>query len=92
MQHGESGEVELYAEAADAVLMNKGAAAGVTRTVQRTEETDAPVSQGQTLGNVSFYAGETVVAQYPLKAAYSVAKLTFFTALRRIFYSLNVNR
>ena len=88
VHHGESNEVELYAEAAQAVLLNKGAAAGVTRTIQRTEETDAPVLQGQTLGNVSFYAGETMIAQYPLKAAHSVPKLTFFSALKRILFSL----
>ena len=88
VRHGEADEVALYAEPSADVLLSKGAGAEVVQKKDRFEEIDAPVAAGQTLGTVRFYAGETLIAEYALKAAYDVPALTFFSALRRIVRSL----
>ena len=86
--HGEQRTVSLVAEDLDAVLLNKGAKADIVQKTEISEETDAPVAAGQPLGKICYYAGDTKVAEYELKAAFDVPKLTFFTALKRILFSL----
>lgn len=86
--HGEKNTVPLVTDALYPVLLNKGASAELVQKTEITEKTDAPVAAGQTLGKITYYAGDVKVAEYELKAAFDVPKLTFFSALKRIMLSL----
>lgn len=74
---GTSETVEAVPQDTSAVLLEKAAAAGVTRTVELAESVSAPVAQGQTLGSVTLKNGETVVKRIPLVAAAAVPRLNW---------------
>lgn len=89
VHHGEALSVALRVAPVKALLVSKGASAGIRQDTAVQEEAEAPVRQGDILGSVSFYAGDEKLAEYPLEAASDVPKLTFWTALRRILGALN---
>ncbi|MCH5198857.1 MAG: D-alanyl-D-alanine carboxypeptidase, partial [Oscillospiraceae bacterium] len=86
--HGEERQVSLYVDGVKDILLSRGASSGITQQIEMTEEIEAPVEKGQTLGEVSLFSGSSKIAQYELKALIEVKKLTFFSALKRIFGSL----
>ena len=71
--------------------MSRGVSAQITQKATGVWETDAPVKAGQRFGEIRFYAGETLIAEYPLCAAADVPALSFFTAFLRIFRSLSAS-
>ncbi|MCL2843189.1 MAG: D-alanyl-D-alanine carboxypeptidase [Oscillospiraceae bacterium] len=58
------------------LLLEKTKASGVTQHVELAETVEAPVTAGQTLGTLTVYDGETVIATIPIVAADSVERLT----------------
>ena len=62
---GTSETVQAVPQAADPVLLDKAAAAGVTREITVTEQVSAPVEQGQTLGTITLKSGDDVLAEIP---------------------------
>ena len=71
------------------MLIDKAQKNTVSTDVQLDEEVTAPVSQGQRLGTMTIKAGEQILAEIPMVAESSVAKLTFWQVykqlLRKVF-------
>ena len=81
---GTSETVQPVPQAADPVLLDKTAAAGVTREITVAEQVSAPVEQGQTLGTITLKSGETVLAEIPLVAEVRVERLSWGQLMSRI--------
>lgn len=81
---GTSETVRPVPQAADPVLLEKAAAAGVTREISVAEQVSAPVEQGQTLGTITLKSGETVLAEIPLVAEVRVERLSWGQLMSRI--------
>lgn len=69
------------------LLTEKGGSMPEQR-IELPESIDAPVSEGDVLGKVVYYSGDTVIAETPIYASETVEKNTFFhvfgTILKRI--------
>lgn len=81
---GTSETVQAVPQAADPVLLDKAAAAGVTREITVTEQVSAPVEQGQTLGTITLKSGDDVLAEIPLVAEVGVERLSWGQLMSRI--------
>ena len=72
------------------LLTEKGRASGLTQHVELPENVTAPVVQGQQLGSLTVYDGDTALLRLPLLAGESVGKKTwgsiFTELLRRAMY------
>lgn len=66
------------------LLVERSQAAGVERTVTLPETLEAPVEQGQQLGEVTVTAGETVLATVPILAGEAVPRLTWSQLFLRL--------
>ena len=86
--HGTDKEVGLACEGMTDLLVNKGAGASITQVTELEPELEAPVAKGDVLGSVKLLTGGTVIAEYPLTAAFDVGKLTVSKAMLRIFRSI----
>ena len=60
------------------LLVEKSQKAAVTTEVELAEQVSAPVSRGQQLGTVTVRVGEQVIRQYPLVAAETVPRVTWW--------------
>ena len=68
------------------LLVGKGQAGGLTRTVKLQEDLSAPVEKGQAVGTLTVQSGDTTLAELPLTAAAAVERMTWgdlFTRLLR---------
>lgn len=70
------------------ILMKKSEATGITQTVTLPENVTAPVKQGDTIGTVDFYSGDTQIGSVSITAAENVDRMTFFTAFLWIINGL----
>lgn len=70
------------------ILMKKSEATGITQTVTLPENVTAPVKQGDTIGTVDFYSGDTQMGSVSITAAENVDRMTFFTAFLWIINGL----
>ena len=79
------GEKETVALCADEtpVLLQRGQLSSLRQETQLPEAVEAPVKEGDVLGPLTLYAGEEVAAELPIRAAETVEKLTFSSALLR---------
>ena len=66
------------------LLIDKGQKNSVTTEVELVESVTAPVSQGQRLGTMTVKAGEQILAQIPMVATASTAKLTWGELFARV--------
>jgi D-alanyl-D-alanine carboxypeptidase (penicillin-binding protein 5/6) len=66
------------------LLVEKSQRGSITTQMTLEESVTAPVSTGQRLGTMTVSAGEQILAQIPLVAGESVARLTFFDLFRQI--------
>jgi D-alanyl-D-alanine carboxypeptidase (penicillin-binding protein 5/6) len=71
---GASGSVGLVGDGAIGVLMPKNSTEHVAAKIVYSGPVPAPVVQGQTIGNLNIYRGDSVVAEVPLHAAESVER------------------
>ena len=72
----------------DALLLDKGLQAGVTRTVTLDESVSAPVEAGQRLGTLTVKSGDQVLSEIPLIAPEAVPKLSYWQVLLRTLRSV----
>ena len=71
-------EVPLdYSALPETILTEAGAAASLRAELTLPEELEAPVERGQTVGKVSVYQGEELLAEYEVQAAADAPLLTF---------------
>ena len=66
------------------MLIDKGQKASVTSEIVLEEEVTAPISQGQRLGTMTIKAGEQILAEIPMVAESSIAKLTFWQVYKQL--------
>lgn len=66
------------------LLIDKAQKGSVTTEVELAEPVTAPVSRGQRLGTLTVRVGEQILAQIPMVAADSVAKLTWGQMFARV--------
>ena len=66
------------------ILADKGAAAGVEKTVELAESVSAPVEAGQKLGTLVIRSGGQKLAQRDIVAANAVEKLTWWQITVRL--------
>ena len=66
------------------VLMTRNQASLVQTEVVLPESVEAPVTEGQELGEMTVTAGETTIARIPLKAACGVERLTLWQIWGRL--------
>ena len=66
------------------ILADKGAAAGVEKTVEMAEAVSAPVEAGQKLGTLVIRSGGQKIAQRDIVAAQAVEKLTWWQIAVRL--------
>ena len=70
------------------VLCKKGEEKQITCTMTLKSEVQAPVTTGETLGTVTVRRGDEALATYSVKAAASVARVTFSAALCRLWSAI----
>lgn len=66
------------------LLVGKGQAGSLTRTVTLQEDLLAPVEKGQTVGTLTVQSGDTTLAELPLTAAESVERMTWGDLFARL--------
>lgn len=81
---GQKPKVPVVLGDAAGLLMDKGQKNSATLEVTLEEGVSAPVSQGQRLGTLTVRTGEQIVAQLPLVAGETVARLTWGELFLRI--------
>ena len=79
--------VQAVPAEAGPLLVEKGQKSAVTTEVALTQRVSAPVSRGQQLGTVTVKVGQQVVKQYPLLAADTVPKLSWWELVGQVFRS-----
>ena len=88
VKNGVEGTVAPVLGEAPALLVAKGKSGDVTRTVSLPEEVEAPVEEGQRLGEITFALDGSQLAAIPITAESAVPKMDFSTAIRMIFSML----
>ncbi len=78
----ESGDV-------DPILVKKGEEKGLSCTVSLSEDVEAPVVKGQIVGTVTVSREGETIAEYPVRAAEEVPKLSLGFCLLRLFTALS---
>ncbi len=73
----------------DPLLVKKGEEKGLTCTVTLSEDLEAPVAKGQIVGTVTVSREGETMAEYPVRAAAEVPKLSFGFCLLRLFTALS---
>ena len=77
-----------YAAMPETILRKKGEGDTLRTELTLPEELTAPIRQGQTVGKVSIYDGESLVNEFEVRASADAPKLTFESALRMLWESL----
>ena len=82
---GESAAVQPVLTEDNTLLLEKAAAAGMTQTVTMAEGVDAPVAQGDRLGELTVADGEgNTLAVLPILAGQDVPRLTWWQMAKRV--------
>ena len=82
---GVKDSVALIYPEISSVLINKGTENDIVFNVITDEKLVAPVVKGQSVGCVQIFANGKVIAEYDINAESDVEKLTFFSALYKLF-------
>ena len=82
---GVKDSVALIYPEISSVLINKGTENDIVFNVVTDEKLVAPVVKGQSVGCVQILANGKVIAEYDITAESDVEKLTFFSALYKLF-------
>ena len=84
-----AGSVPLdYSALPETVLVEKGSGASLHTELTLTEELEAPVEQGQTLGKAAVYQGEALLEEYEVRAATDAPRMTVRDAIGLLWQSL----
>ena len=86
--HGLTAEVETLLDPPQPLLIRKGQEKNVTTTMELAEDVEAPVIKGQLLGQLRLMLDGKQVAEYPIRAAEEVPRMTFSAALGQLLRAL----
>lgn len=85
---GVENEVTVELAAPQPFVVRQGQEDKMQQRISLVPDVYAPVEQGQTLGKVLVTLDEMTVAEYDLKAAHAVEKMTFWRALIKLMENL----
>ena len=80
--------VPLTLSSTGPILIAKGKSGEVIRTAELELEAEAPVAEGQQLGQASFTLDGRVLAEIPILAGCEVKRMSFSTAFSMLLQSL----
>ncbi len=70
------------------ILVKKGDEKQIVRTIELAEDVEAPVEEGQVVGEITLKLGDEQLAVYPIRASESVKRLDFGTSLLQLLKAL----
>ena len=82
---GTSDIVNAVYETSPSFLIKKGEESNITYEINLPESIQAPISQGQQLGTISYYLNNEKIAEVSLIAESSVNKITFINMMKSLF-------
>ncbi|OCT12470.1 D-alanyl-D-alanine carboxypeptidase [Paenibacillus pectinilyticus] len=86
---GQVSTVPLVAKQNYSILMKKGTdTANIRHELQLEPNLRAPVAQGQSIGKITVYNGDNVLAEYPLESPVAVDKASWWKLFKRTTSSL----
>ena len=77
-----------YTALPETLLMPKESAAALTAQLDLSQELEAPVQLGQTVGTVRILSGETQLGEYEVRATADAEKMDFGTAFGLLWDAL----
>lgn len=86
--HGLEEQVELMVDTPAPLLLKKGQEASITSTVTLAEDLEAPVEEGQIVGELSYALDGKPLSTYPVRTAAGVLRLTPLRALYQLLLAL----
>ena len=85
---GKSGEVQPVLQSDESIVVEKGSAGGLVKTVALAEKVHAPVEAGQKLGELVVSSGDDVRATVPIVAGEAIPKLSYWDILGGLLKTL----
>lgn len=87
--HGVRASVTPVTDGTQALLLRRGQENAIASEVELCADAEAPVLEGQVLGEMRFRLDGEVIASYPIRAARAVERLTFGGALHWLWQALS---
>ena len=84
---GLSEQVNAIYETSPSFLIKKGEESGITYEMNLKESIQAPISQGQLLGTITYSLNGTQLATVNLVAETSISKISLFNMMKHVFNS-----
>ena len=84
---GVQNEINAVYETTPSFLIKKGEESNITYEINIPESVQAPISQGQQLGTISYYLNNEKIAEVSLIAESSIEKITFINMMKSLFYN-----
>ena len=81
-------EVELSYETPEPILIPKGRGGDIEKTIAIQPDVEAPVLQGQAVGEARFTLDGETICEIPITAAKEVPKMTFGNAFQILLRNL----
>ena len=81
---GDSESVNAVYETSPSLLIQKGEESSINYEISLSDVTEAPVTEGQQLGTISYYLKGEKIAEVSLVAETSVSKMNFFSMLKSV--------
>ena len=88
---GAEESVELRYAAPEKILVQKGEGAVLTAALELPETLAAPLAEGQQVGTVTVYSGETALGSWPVTAASAVQPMTMRLGFERLLAALTAH-
>ena len=83
---GTADAVPIVFGEAEPLLLAKGEAEGLTQTIELVDSLEAPVAEGDTVGKVTVELNGEYISEYPVLAAETVERMTFFRAFGLLLF------
>ncbi len=88
---GAEESVELRYAAPEKILVQKGEGAALTAALELPGTLAAPLAEGQQVGTVTVYSGETALGSWPVTAASAVQPMTMRLGFERLLAALTAH-
>lgn len=88
---GAEESVELRYAAPEKILVQKGEGAALTAALELPGTLAAPLTEGQQVGTVTVYSGETALGSWPVTAASTVQPMTMRLGFERLLAALTTH-
>ena len=90
---GTSDTINAVYESSPSFLIKKGEESNITYKINLPESIQAPITQGQQLGTISYYLNNDKIAEVSLIAENSISKISFINMMKSLFSNwLNLTR